>query len=167
MITKPDKAKQYNRIKLRLKFLDIFFIIAYLVIFQFLLSAKLSNFSTSLTSSPYGALTIYLGIFSILYYLLNLPLSAYSSFIIEHRFGLSNQSFTNWIKDDLKGNALSFLMFFGFVVALYFLLRNFQTTWWVYLAAFWFCFTIGIARVAPIIILPLFFKYSRNAGEYA
>ena len=158
MITKPKDAKQYNRIKIRLKLLEIVITIVYLGLFQFFLSFPLKEFAFSYTPNIYGAFTIYLVGFMFLCYIISFPLSFYSGFILEHRFGLSNQRFFDWALDDTKKGLLSLGLYLMFIQVLYIFLRNFPTNWWVWIAGFWFVATIFLAKVSPTLIVPLFFK---------
>ena len=155
-----EKAKKYNKIKIRLKLVDILFSLAYLVIFQLFASSALSNFSKGFSDNRFLFLSIYLAIFAIIYYLVNFPLHFYSSFILEHKFTLSNQNFHNWLKDDIKSALLSGGLFFIFLHVLYILILNFTFTWWIWIAIFWFTVTIILAKVTPNLIIPLFFKCS-------
>lgn len=159
MPDRPEEAKRYNRIKIRLRLVGILFVIAYLVFFQAFVSLPLKTFTFSVTPNFYYALSLYLAFFCILHYILNFPLHFYSSFALEHKFNLSTQNFYNWIKDDIKGSALSLVIFLIFMHVLYYLLHRFDMTWWIWIAAFWFVATVILARVTPIFILPLFFKY--------
>ena len=64
-----------------------------------------------------------------------------------------------WFADDIKKGILSLAIFIVFIQALYFFLRNFTETWWIWIAVFYLFATIILARVAPLVIIPLFFKY--------
>ena len=165
MIDKPSNAKQYNRLKLKLKLFDICLSLFYLISFQLVASHPLNRFSYSLTDNYYFALGIYLVVFCVLYYVIDFPLHFYSSYLTERKFKLSNQSVFNWFCDDLKNNILSLVLFMVFVGFLYFVLRSFSTTWWIWIACFWFIVTIVIAKITPIVLLPLFFKYSPVADK--
>ena len=158
----PDtraQAKRYNAIKIRLKLADILFTVFYLALFQILISLPLKTFASSLAPNFYSVLTIYLILFSLFHYIINFPLHVYSTFILEHKFRLSNQNFPGWFKDDIKKGLLSLSIFLIFIHILYIFLRNFDKTWWIWIAIFWFAATIILARIVPIFIIPLFFKY--------
>jgi len=160
MTDKTNGAKQYNKLRVRLKLFDICLSLSYLVLFQLVVSHPLNRFSYSITDNYFFALGLYMIVFCVLYYLIDFPLHFYSSYLTERKFKLSNQNVFNWFRDDLKNNVLSFVLFMVFVGFLYLVLRNFKTTWWVWIACFWFIVTILVAKITPIILLPLFFKYS-------
>ena len=155
-----NKTQKYNRVRIRLKLIDILFTCLYLLGFQLLVSPELKKFSFVFFDNPYLAFTVYLAVFGLVYYVLDFPLHLYSSFFTERNFGLSSQKFFNWIKDDLKGTILSASITFIFLQVLYAFIRNFSTVWWVWMAIFWFGITILLAKVMPNVIIPLFFKYS-------
>lgn len=154
-----DRAKRYNKIKIHLKLVDIFFIVAFLLVFQFCAAAKVKSFAYGLTGSFYLSLGVYFLIFAALYYAAGFPLHYYSDFVLERRFQLTNQRFQEWIKDDLKKGALSFFISAAFIYLFYFFLKTFPVTWWIWMASFWFAVTILLAKITPVVIIPLFFKY--------
>jgi STE24 endopeptidase len=154
-----NRARTYNRIKLCLRFADIAFTFFYLLVFQLFASEVLRRASFSLSGSFYLNLAAYIAAFSVIYYLAGFPLNFYGAFILEHRFDLSGQPFKAWLIDDLKKGVLSLAVFLIFIGVFYFFLRNFQGTWWIWIAIFWFMATVLLAKITPIIIIPLFFKY--------
>ncbi|NQU95562.1 MAG: M48 family metallopeptidase [Candidatus Omnitrophica bacterium] len=160
MPQKSIEAKRYQSAKIRLRLIDIIFVVVYLALFQIIISNPLKTFTYSVTPNFYYAFTIYLIAFSITHYILSFPLYFYSSFILEHKFNLSNQHFFAWLKDGIKSGLLSFAMFLLFVHVLYLFLQNFATTWWAWMAISWFGITVILAKVTPVLIIPLFFKYS-------
>jgi STE24 endopeptidase len=74
-------------------------------------------------------------------------------------------SFSGWLKDDIKGGLLSLSIFLIFMHILYIFLRNFSNSWWIWIALFWFFATIILAKITPVFIIPLFFKYSPVDSE--
>ena len=158
MISDVGTRRSYNRKKYTVRFIDIITSVLFLIIFQLYFSFRLQDLTSSLTENFYFILTIYVSIFSLIFYLVSLPLHLYSSFFLEHEFKLSNQKLSAWISDEIKGGILSFFIFMIFINAFYFLLRNFENTWWILLAFFWFFVTVVIAKLMPILVLPLFFK---------
>src|SRR5712692_9940943 len=94
------------------------------------------------------------------YQVISAPLSYYSGFVLTHRYGLSTMSLKNWLLDLFKGLALG-LVFEAFVVELvYLLLATQPQTWWLWVAAALLFFSVVMANLAPVLILPLFYKFS-------
>ncbi len=106
-------------------------------------------------------------VFGAVYAVLDLPLSYYQSFVLPHRFGLSTQTRASWISDQVKGALLGGL--FGFIVIemIYAVLRAAPDTWWLWAAAILLVFNVLLANLAPILIMPLFYKVVPLGDEYA
>ncbi len=108
---------------------------------------------------PALALLVYLLMFGAITQAVGLPLDFVKGFWLERRYDLSNLSLGGWIKDYLKGFALS-----GALVALgceflYWTMRRWPGAWWVISAAAFVAFFVLLANLAPVLILPLFFKF--------
>jgi STE24 endopeptidase len=102
---------------------------------------------------------IYMIIVGAIFKLADLPLSFYSGYILEHRFGLSRQSLAAWIKDQLKAVAIAVPLTVGAVEVIYFLLRVRSEVWWIYASVVFVAFVVVIANLAPVLLLPVFFKF--------
>ncbi|MDR4506492.1 MAG: M48 family metallopeptidase [Candidatus Scalindua sp.] len=132
--------------------------ILYLVFMALLGSNILKYYLWFITTNQYLLIALYLFAFILLLELFTMPLQLYSGFILEHLFKLSNQTFLGWIRDELKKFLLSvvFLIFLGEIMYLF--LRNFPGSWWILTSIVWIFFSIIMAKLAPVLILPLFYK---------
>ncbi len=92
------------------------------------------------------------------YSVLTLPLTIYSGWRLPRRFGLSVQSFGQWCIDWLKGTGLALALGLVIVEAVYALLLAIPGWWWLATAALYLVLTVGLAILAPVLLLPLFFK---------
>jgi STE24 endopeptidase len=92
--------------------------------------------------------------------LLTLPLGFWSSFVLEHRHQLSNQTFPGWIWKQLKGYLIGGLIGLPLLFGLYALLQ-FTEPWWLWASAGWLLVTLILGRLLPVVILPLFYKVTR------
>jgi STE24 endopeptidase len=92
---------------------------------------------------------------------LTLPIDFWSGYILEHRYGLSNQTFARWLwrrlKGYLVGGVLGLLLLFG----LYSLLWLTGAYWWLWATAGWLVVTLVLGQLVPVLILPLFYKVTR------
>ena len=161
-----DKAKAYARIKYRLAIIDILYTLLLLVVLQasginLLLRASISAF----TSSEIMVIALYSAILFISYGILTFGIDMYRSFVVEHKFNLSNQKLSAWFLDYIKGNLLSLLVFIILIECFFFFIRNYPHSWWCMSAIFWIFLTIVIARIFPIVVIPLFFKYKKIENE--
>jgi STE24 endopeptidase len=87
---------------------------------------------------------------------LSFPLSVYSDFVREHRYGLSNLSFGAWMGEELKGLAISIVLGAFAMMALYAIVRRLPRTWWIWGSAVTIAFAAFGALIAPVLIVPLF-----------
>lgn len=156
------KAKRYSNIKYRLAIVDTLFFLLVLILFQGLgLSFGLAKGISDIVSNYYLIIGIYLFIVFILYYILDFPLNLYRSFILEHKFNLSNQKIKDWLVDQFKGLAISFIILLILVGAFYYILNRFPYRWWIIVSIFWIFFSVVLAKLTPVLLIPLFFKYKQ------
>jgi STE24 endopeptidase len=103
--------------------------------------------------------------FSLPYSLFSLPLGYYTGFVLPHRYGQSTQSFKSWVIDQLKGLALTGALGLPILLIIYALLGAAPQTWWLWTAAVLLLFTVILSNLAPVLLFPLFFKYSPLEDE--
>ena len=165
---KQEQARVYARIQRRLMLLDlglgVFYLLAWLLTGA---SLALSNRLQELTTSPWLQVALYTLIFGGVYLLVNLPLSYYSEYVLPHRFDQSNQSLGGWINDQLKGLALSGVFGLLMIEMIYLVLRIAPDTWWLWAGIILLFFTVLLANLAPVLIMPLFNKFIPLGEEHA
>jgi STE24 endopeptidase len=88
------------------------------------------------------------------------PLTLYEGFIREHSYGLSNQSFWQWLGDLGISFALAFAASLVFLPLLYGAMRRARESWWIWGAALTIAFQVLALIVWPVFIAPLFNHYS-------
>ena len=99
-------------------------------------------------------------------FIIGLPLSLYSGHILPRRNGLSTQSLGGWIADEAKGLALSLVFEVIAIEGVYALLAASPRWWWLWAGAAVLCVTVLLANLAPVLLLPLFYKLTPLAdGE--
>jgi len=158
-------AKSYSCQKYTLSIIDTVYSIALLLIFLGSgLSLFLEGFLKSFGWPGYLLIAAYLLIISFFYYLLNLPLNFYASFTLEHKFNLSKQKPKAWWIDQLKSGILSYMLSLILILSFYWVLGKFNQ-WWLVISVFWIVFSVVLAKLAPVLIIPLFFKYKKLEDE--
>src|SRR3989344_4813376 len=116
-------------------------------------------------SFRYAVLFLYFLFFSIYSLVLASPLSFYSGFILEHQYQLSNQTLPAWFWEWIKKQLLSFVMTALLVLGLYALIWHFPLTWWFWAWAGYALFSLVLGKLFPVLIVPLFYKYSPISDE--
>jgi STE24 endopeptidase len=94
-----------------------------------------------------------------------LPMTVYEGFFRERTYGLMNQSFGSWFKDQVV--ALGVGLLFGGVSAmvLYGVVRRLPRTWATWGAVATILLSILGILLAPVYVFPLFNKYTRLSDE--
>ncbi|TEU12236.1 MAG: M48 family peptidase [Anaerolineales bacterium] len=154
------KAKEYARIRHRLLLADLAIAAVYVLVL--LLSGLSAWFKVQLllvSPQPLVVIALYFVAFSIVYGLFDFPLSYYGGYVLPHRYGLSTQSPGGWLADQAKGAALGLGMGLVAMEVMYYLLRAFPSIWWLLTGILFLFFIIVLANLAPLLIVPLFFKF--------
>ena len=155
------EASQYNKISLTLSIIRklLTWIIIIVIIF-----ATWKYFSQNPKISVLLAAG-YIALFLIILQLLLMPFDYYRGFVIEHKFGLSNQVFSSWLVDCLKSKAISFLIYLAVLTVIYTLMTYIPKYWWIIAGAVFIVFLIIGIFISPLIIDPLFYKFKPLEDE--
>lgn len=164
---RQKQAKQYARIRRRLWLVDTIFGALYALAWLFFgWATALRDCLTTLTDNPWLLVPLFVAIFGGIYTLINLPLAYYSGFVLPHRFGQSNQSFKDWVLDQIKGLAVGAPIGLILLEFLYLALRTTGELWWLWAAAGMLIFSVLLSNLAPILIMPIFNKYVPLGDEH-
>jgi STE24 endopeptidase len=153
--------KHYNKIKLRLSIIDLVLDLLLVTGLAFSgISIVIADLA-SITGNMYGDFLVFVMFIGLCFSLIGLPFEFYGSYIIEHRFGLSNQTILKWIWERLKSTFIGLLIGVPISIVFYFLILKMGDKWWIYFSCFIFIISVFLARVAPVIIFPLFYKFTK------
>ncbi|MDY7039367.1 MAG: M48 family metallopeptidase [Chloroflexota bacterium] len=163
---RQERAREYARIRRRLLLADLGLAAAFVlaVLVGGLSSRLVSQIRAVVTWQP-AVVALYTLTFFGVYGLLDLPLSFYGGFVLPHRYGLSTQTLGGWILDLVKGAALGGVIGLAAVEVMYWLLAAFPSTWWLLTGVLYLMFTVIMTNLAPLLIVPLFFKYTPLSNE--
>ena len=125
------------------------------------LSARIRDFAHARTNSRYLRMLIYFAIYSVLSFMISFPLAWYQGFALEHKYQLSTQSFGGWMGDELKGLLIGIVLFgvVPIVMLAYRAIERYKR-WWVALAIGSIPLVIVATLIQPIIIDPMFNKFT-------
>lgn len=92
---------------------------------------------------------------------ISFPLSYYSGFVLQHRFGLSHQTRRAWLGRYAKRNGLAIAFGLVMFLGLFWVIWLCGNLWWLVAAALFFVVSVLLGQLAPVLILPLFYKIER------
>jgi STE24 endopeptidase len=151
--------KEYNKIKVRISIADIFIDITLLAVLAFSGISVFIAGAASVTGNDYSNFILFIFFIGVIFSVTGFPLSFYSSYILEHRFGLSNQTVAKWFLERAKSSFVGALIGIPVAVTFYFLLKAAGDLWWFYFSLFIFFVSVFLAKIAPVVIFPIFYKF--------
>jgi STE24 endopeptidase len=156
-----DKAKTYNRIKL------ITGLISWVLSFALLVALVASGVTRQVEDSiretvtnDYAVLLLFTLVIGLFQTAITLPAGFFSGYIIERRFQLSNQTVGRWAWERGKGLLVSLPLLTGLVVLVYYCLDAYRALWWLPVSVVISVFSVILARLAPVLIMPLFYRFT-------
>jgi STE24 endopeptidase len=161
-----EKATRYHRLKRRASVASLAWSVALLAgLLGTTLSVGLRTASQSVvgaTGSAEHASALVVAVYVVFLVLLHevggLPLAFYSGFLLERRYGLSNERLAGWVKDQLKSLAVGLLLAVGAASVVYAFIRQMPSNWWLPTGAVFAVLIVGLTNLAPVLLLPLFYR---------
>jgi STE24 endopeptidase len=165
---KQDQAKEYARLRRRLMLLDLGLAAVYAVLWLAAgWSAALRDFLYGQTDNEWLVVAGFVLVFGGIYFLIDLPLGYYSGYILPHRYDLSNQSLGEWFLDQAKGVLVGGILGLVVIEIVYFVLRVSPDLWWLWTGLILLLFNVILANLAPVLLMPLFFKFTPLEEEHS
>lgn len=162
-LERQEKARAYAKIMRRLSFFELG--LGAIFILVLLLTPLSVGLRDLLDFMQPLRVALYFATLMICFGIVTAPVSFYGGFVLPRRFGLSVQNLRGWLLDEVKGAVLGFLLGIGVLVFLYWLLGSFPDLWWLMAAAFVILLAVVMTNLAPLIIVPLFYKLEPLADE--
>jgi STE24 endopeptidase len=158
-LANEDKSARYHRLRRRVSLIDTTAQVVFLLV---LVWSGASIAIRAATQSMAGGRLVpvvvpYVLVVALLSELIHLPFAFYRGVILERRYGLSRETTMRWLSDHAKaaGLTLAALICAGLVVA--WLLRFSPDRWWLFASIVFVAALVLLARLAPVILLPLFY----------
>jgi STE24 endopeptidase len=164
-VSNEDKATRYHRLKRRTELAST--LAAGVLLFTLLVSGaslylrevasflgmKVLFFEDATTVAAFAVLL------TVLLSLVELPFAYFQGFALEHRYELSTETLSQWVRDQMKGFALATV--FGVVGAsiVYWAIRSSPQWWWAIAATIFAAVMVGLVQLAPVVLLPLFYTF--------
>lgn len=161
-----EDAKAYARLKHRLLVLDMCLGGVFgVVLLVSGMSVRLKGVVTAHTAQPVLVVGGYFVLLALAYGVLVQPVEYYGGYVLPHRYGLSTQTVRGWLVDQVKGGLLGLGLGLIVIEVMYYLLRLMPSMWWLVTALFMLLFTVVLANLAPVLIVPLFYKLTPLGDE--
>ena len=129
------------------------------------LSARMRDLAVRVTRLTSLQTAIYWLQFLLVTTVLSFPLTVYTGFIREHKYGLATQTFGPWLGDQAKGLLVGAILGGIAFVAIYAVFRRAPQRWWLWGAGVSVLFAVVAIVVAPVFIEPLFNTYTPLEDE--
>ncbi len=133
-------------------------IVSLFLILQLGIAARIRNVAVNLTRNRWAQGYIFLLLFILLSTILSLPLDIYGQHV-ERVYGLSVQGWGSWTGDLFKSFGIVYPFGGLFFMLLFWLIRKFPRTWWVWLWAAASCIAVSLTFIAPMVLDPIFNKF--------
>ena len=160
-----QKAADYSMTRTRLGFLSLAIEVAVLLAFTLGGGLQLLHdwWATRLDGLAYGVALIFsvMAISS----LVDLPLSLYTQFVVEEKFGFNRMTLKLFFADLAKQTLLGALIGTPLLLAVLWLMAQAGSLWWLYTWGFWCAFNLLILLIYPTWIAPLFNKFTPLADN--
>ena len=166
-----DKASRYHRLKRRSAVLSLVVTASVLAVFLMSgASSALAGVAREITGAApadfsFLQVALYVAALAVIQELTAFPLSVYHGFLLERRYGLSAQSLAGWLRDHLKASAIAFALGLGGAEIVYATLRFTPSSWWLLSSLVFVIVMIVLAKLAPLVLLPLFYRFRPLARE--
>jgi STE24 endopeptidase len=108
--------------------------------------------------SRLSAIVLYVILLSLLNEAGSVPLSFYSGFVLERRYGLSTERLSAWLRDQAKSLALGVVLAAPAAAILYSLIAWSPDRWWLSAGLVFAAVIVGLTNLAPVLVLPLFYR---------
>lgn len=157
-----DKATRYHRLKRRASLAGT--ALGALLLLLLLVTGASTALRDAAAAIAGGfflpTVIIYVALLALANEALRLPLALYQELALERRYGLSTQPMGKWWIDQAKGCGVTLVL--GAVAApiVLALLRWSPDRWWLIAAAIFAVLLIGLAQLAPVILLPIFYTFT-------
>ncbi len=165
-MTDNSTAKKYSNIKLGFGIFEG--VASFLLVAFFLftgISSNLENYLRNFTGNDYLLLISFVLGMGILISVIFWPLNYYTDFYLEHKYNLSNQTFTKWIWEGIKETLVGGAIGLPLLLLFYWVIKTFGLMWWLPFSVLMFILSVILAQIVPIIILPIFYKVTPIENE--
>jgi len=160
-VANEDKASRYHRLKRRAAIATASCgVLLLLVILVTGASSALRDVAASAAGGSFLlTVFIYVGLVALISEAIQLPLTFYVGVTLERRFGLSTETTARWWRDHAKAAVMGYIFASAAAAIVCSLVRWSPDRWWIAAAIAFAVILVGLAQLAPIVLLPLFYEF--------
>lgn len=160
-LVEHQKAADYNRLKIHWEnFTFLLDIIWLVILIPGGLLNQLDQFARGYSLGEISTGLIFLGTYSVISFVIDLPQSLFSTFYIEEKFGFNKTTGKVFFIDMLKQIALSICLGLPIITGLLWIMNQLGNSWWLLGWLFLTVIQFFILWLYPILIAPLFNKFT-------
>ncbi|WP_240371523.1 M48 family metallopeptidase [Anoxybacteroides rupiense] len=130
----------------------------YLLILLLGISNMLQKWAQRATKAFWVQTALYVFWLSLIITAAALPLEL-ASYHFSRAYGISTQSMSSWLRDEVTDFLISTLLLFFVITVLYGLIRRFEKRWWFFAWLISIPLTIFLMFIQPVVIDPLYNKF--------
>lgn len=148
-----DRAVRYHRMRRRAALASMIAGMAWLAV---------------VISSGWGSgvpLPLFVALVALGWELVSFPFVFYRTFLLEREYGLSSESVSTWFADHGKALALGLVLSELAGLTIYGSMRVSPELWWLLTAALFGLAAILLSRIAPVLLMPLFYQFKPLSRE--
>ena len=132
-----------------------------LLLLNLRISAHMRDFAERITRFRPLQTILYWVQFVVVLSVASFPLTVYEGFIREKKYDLMNQTFGQWMHDQLLMLAVNLVLGAILVTLLFGIVRKLGKSWWVWGAVVSVAFLAFAGLIAPVFVFPLFNKFKK------
>jgi STE24 endopeptidase len=144
---------------------SIIILLLALVVLNLRLSIGLEKAVRVYATEPSLVVLLYALIGYAVFRLVSITFDYYKGFVLEHKFGLSNETLGRWLWDETKMSILSLLVILAFAEGTYNFMWLDPTYWWFFLWIVTALVVTFFMYVSPVLIMPLFYRFPKLKDE--
>ena len=135
-------------------------VLAMWTLLRFRLSVYLRDWAERITRFRWLQAILYWAQFIIVATVLTFPMTLYEGYFREHKYGLLNQTFGPWFREQAIGLGVNLVLGAILIVPLFALVRRRGKNWWIWGAMVSILFLALVGLIAPVYLAPLFNDYT-------
>jgi STE24 endopeptidase len=157
------KAKDYQRPLNAARAISLVINVVFLALIIFTHSSPRLADAFSKTTWPLRLVAVVVAV-TVVGELIDLPVSIWTTFSHEKKWGFSTQTPRGFVVDQLKGLIVACVIQIPLLLVLWWVIRS-TDRWWLYGWAVFYAFSVLIGVLFPIVVAPLFNKFTALEDE--